>query len=160
MRYLLLSSVAILSCIACSNDAAIGNMKPLDLLKYNVPLTILAPDSAQVQTMDLVVQKDVSIKAGDDFYIQLFMSDATETNQLKLIGGLKADVQKGPFFSKFIQEDDNGFIFENAIDSTKQSYDFRYVKIQGDNEFEFRTGLIGSFTLPEVKRMYHAVQGK
>lgn len=160
MRYLIFSSIAILSCIACSNDAAISDMKPLNLLKYNVPLTILAPDSAKVQTMDLVVQKDVSIKSGEDFYIQLFMSDATETNVSKLIIGLKADVKKGAFFSKFVQEDENGFIFENAIDSTRQSYDFRYLKIQGDNEFEFRTGLIGSFTLPEVKRMYKAVQGK
>jgi len=160
MRYVILSSTFLLFCFACAENAATSHLKPLDLLKYNVPLTILAPASATVQTLDLVVQKDVSIKAGEGYYVQLFMSDATETNSSKILARLKGEVKKGEGFSKFIQEDENGFIFENAIDSTQLNYDFRYVKIQGDNEFEFRTGLIGSFTLPQVEQMYQAVQGE
>ena len=70
---------------------------------------------------------------------------------------LKSDIQKLSFFSKIMEEEDQGFIFEKTLGEDK-TYDFRYVRIQGDNEYVFQTGLMGKFTLEQVKDMYEAVQ--
>ncbi|NNE29805.1 MAG: hypothetical protein HKN16_09210 [Saprospiraceae bacterium] len=142
---------------SCASDSP-EDLVSLDLLKYGVPITIMAPDSAEVKTMDLVVQKDVSIRKGDDFYVQLFMSEASSTQSSVIAARLKGEIKSNPYFSKMISEEESGFIFENAIDSLKPSYDFRFVKVQGDKEYEFRTGLIGTFSLDEVEQMYKAIK--
>ena len=67
-------------------------------------------------------------------------------------------VKNSPFFSEIIKEDDNGFIFKKTISEDRINYDFRYVKIQGDKEYVFQTGLIGQFTLDDVEMMYEAVK--
>ena len=53
---------------------------------------------------------------------------------------------------------DNGFIFEKKLSPDHLNYDFRYFKVQGDKEYVFQTGLIGKFSLEDVKGMYGAVK--
>lgn len=157
MKYftLLLLSFLLFSC----SDNSQENLKPLNLLKHGVPITIMAPDSAEVKTMDLVVQKDITIKKGDDYNVQLFASEASAANVASAITSLKSEVQSGAYFSEFMKEEPAGFIFQIKIDSTHTSYDFRHVKLFGDKEYIFRTGLMGSFTLEQVENMYQSVQG-
>lgn len=157
MRIYCLSLLLCLMFFSCQTEPK-NNWKPLNLLQYDIPLTILAPDSAKVKTMDLLVQKDVTIKQGDDYYIQIFASDAVTTDHKKIVRELKADVQNNPYFSKFVFEEEDGFIYETTIDSTFQSFSFRQVRIQGDREFIFRTGLVGDFTEEQVRKMYDAVK--
>lgn len=142
---------------ACQQEA-VTNLKPLDLLQYDVPITIMAPDSAEVKTMDLLVQKDITIKGGDDYSVQIFVSDATTTDTKLIVAELLADVKKNPYFTKVVKEDTDGFIYETAVDSTHISYGFRQVRVQGDREFIFRTGLIGTFNQKQTERMYEAVR--
>ena len=147
--------------ISCSPDSATSNLTELNLLKDgNIPITIMAPDSAVVQTMDLIVQKDVSIKGPDNYYVQIFASEAQSNKIESLIADVKKEVQTLPYFTKIISEEVDGFIFENQIDSSKFSYDFRHVQVKGDTEYRFQTGLIGTFSLEEVKLMYEAVRKK
>ena len=75
--------------------------------------------------------------------------------QVKSSASLTA-VQEDPFFREMIKEEDQGFIFSKKADSTTVDYDFRYVKILGDKELIFQTGLVGSFSLEDVKIMYNA----
>jgi len=151
--------IALLSLIffACQQDAS-SNLKPLNLLEYDIPITIMAPDSAEVKTMDLLVQKDVTIKSGDDYFVQIFVSDAVTTDTKKIVAELMAEVKKNRYFSKIIKENPEGFIYQTAIDSTHTSYGFRQVRVQGDREFIFQTGLIGTFDQQQVENMYEAVK--
>jgi len=46
------------------------------------------------------------------------------------------------------------------FDSISTNYGFKYLKIQGDKEYIFQTGLVGNFGLDDVKVMYEAVKNK
>ncbi len=133
-------------------------LKPLDLLQYDIPITIMAPDSATVKTMDMGVLKDVSIKKGEDYYIQIYASQASTNDVARVKADQLAEVKNNPYFSKIIEEEDSGFIYEMVIDSSNTNYGFRHIRLQGDKEFIFQTGLVGMFSLEEVKRMLNAVK--
>lgn len=133
------------------------NTSRLDLMSHGLPIAINAPDSAEVVVDDLGIWKDVTVKHGDDYFIQILSSKATSLDINKLKSESLAEVKAGRFFSKIIQEDDAGFVFEKKIDE-KINYDFRHFKIQGDSEYSFQTGLIGTFTEDQVRNMYTSVK--
>jgi hypothetical protein len=144
---------------ACQGEEK-TNLKPLDLLKYGVPITIMAPDSANVKTMDMVVQKDITVKGeeGDGYFVQIYAADASTNDINKLKAEQLAAVKANPYFSKIVKEDAAGFLYETKIDSSTIIHGFRYVKIQGNKEYIFQTGSIGMFTLEDAEMMYQAVQ--
>jgi len=133
-------------------------LKPLDLLQYDIPITIMAPDSAIVKTMDLGVMKDVSVKKGDDYYIQIYASEASTNDLARVKADQLAEVKKNPYFSKIIEEEETGFIYEMVYDSLNTYYGFRHIRLQGDKEFIFQTGLVGMFSLEDAKQMFEAVK--
>ncbi len=147
--------VAILIFTSC------GESKPktsaMDLLKYGMPISVSAPEGSIVESDDLGVMKDVSIKSGDDYFVQIFSGIATERDPKIVIAKLKEETKSDPYFSKIIQEDESGFIYEKKIDE-EVDYDFRFVKVQGDTEFIFQTGLFGTFSEDQVRNMYNSVQ--
>lgn len=141
---------------SCKNDSK-SKYPILDLLSHGFPIEIHAPEGAEVKVTDLGVMKDVTVKK-DDYYVQIFSSEATELDASKVVDRLKNEAQnEDGFFSKMILEEPNGFIFEKKIDD-RINYDFRYVKIQGDNEYVYQTGLIGTYTEDQVRDMYNSVQ--
>jgi len=147
-----------LAAFACQQDAA-SNWVTHDLLEYGLPVSIQGPDSIQVNVTDaLGVLQDVTIDSPEDnFHLQLYASQA-ETDDVALIkADLIADVRRNPFFTKVIEEDENGFVFETMIDSINY-YGFRQVHVQGDQEFIFQTGIAHTFQLEEVLRLRNAVQ--
>ncbi len=151
-----LALLMIVLALGCARE---DQFKPLDLMEYGVPLTILAPDSAVVKKRDMIVQEDITIKGPDGFDVQLYVSNASTTNPRTLKDSLLAEVKRQPYFAKVIRDEDQGFIFENQIDSTATFYDFRYVEIRGGKEYQFQGGLLGNFTLDQAERMYEAVKG-
>lgn len=146
--------------MACNNEPQ-SNLSELNLLEYGLPITVQAPDSAQVKKVDMgSIMKDVTIKYGEDYSIQLYASQATTNDIAKLKAEKLSDIKMNPFFSKIVREEESGFIFETIIDSTTINYGFNYAYVQGDMEYIFSTGLIGTFTLEEVEKMYDAVKQK
>lgn len=142
--------------IACKSDKS-ASYPTLDLLKYGFPIEIKAPEGAEVTESDLGVLKDVTVKSGDDYYVQVFSSDATELDPIKIKSDLLEEVKGGIYFSKIVEDNEIGFIFEKKIDSLI-NYDFRYVKVLADKEYVFQTGLFGKFSEDQVKTMYKSVQ--
>lgn len=142
MRNLSFFSFVLLCLLACSSEP---EWQPLSLLEYGMPVTILAPDSVDIKKMDLVLQEDVSVKKGDDYYVQIFSAEATTRDPEKLKESLKEEVMNNPFFSALVEEGTEGFIYKDQIDSLHSTYGFRYVRIIGDKEYVFQTGLTGSF---------------
>ena len=142
---------------SCKSDPT-SDLVDLDLMSKGIPLKIKAPVDAKVVAENMGVMKDITIQKGSNFYIQILSSNAVTNDKKKIISEEKAIVERGIFFSKIIQEDEFGFIFEKKIDSTTINHDFRFVKIQGDKEYLFQTGLIGNYSVEDVQKMYAAVQ--
>ena len=141
---------------SCRRDKV--NMQSLDLQSHGIPLTIMAPDSAVIQEKDYNFMRDITIKKGDQFFIQIFEFAAPKQDAAgEKLRQLTA-VQEDPFFQEIIKEEDQGFIFSKMADSTTIDYDFRYVRILGDKELIFQTGLVGSFSLEDVKLMYNSIK--
>lgn len=152
---LLASSLIVLSC----KDKSGNNKYPeLDLLEYGVPLKINAPESSVVTVDDLGIVQDITVRKGDKFYLQIIAGTSYLNSLKEVVEKQKADAISSSSFSKIIEEDEHGFIFEKKYASDRISYDFRYVRLQGDNEYVFQTGLLGQFSLEEVKEMYSAIQ--
>ncbi len=156
--YFLLSFILFALCFAGCTKKQSVKLVDLDLMSYEMPIMIKAPADAEIKKMDLIVQKDITVKSGDGFYLQIFESDVTNRDPKKVKEDLLKTVQENPYFSELVQEDPNGFIYKTQIDSTQENYSFRYVRIQGDKEYTFQTGMIGQFTLDQVRTMYNAVK--
>ncbi|MEL6636757.1 MAG: hypothetical protein AAFW73_17495 [Bacteroidota bacterium] len=146
--------LALLSACATENTE---QLQPLSLLQYGLPITILAPDSAEVKSVDMGILKDVTITGEENYAVQIIASRSLNSDMKGLVGEQLAEVKKNPFFSKVVEEEDNGFIFENAIDSTRTNYGFRYIHLAGEQELIIQNGLMGIFSRAEIDRMYRAV---
>ena len=153
---LLIACLALGFLPSCRKDSI--NMQSLDLQPHGIPVTIMAPDSAVIQEKDYNFMRDITVKKGDQFFIQIFEFAAPKQDAAgEKLRQLTA-VQEDPFFREVIKEEDQGFIFSKMADSTTLDYDFRYVRILGEKELIFQTGLVGSFSLEDVKLMYNAVK--
>lgn len=158
MKNITLLLFAILFFAACESEEKV-NLQPLDLLEYGVPVTIMAPDSAEVKKSDFgPFMKDVTVRKGKDYFVQIYASQASTTDIAQLKAQALTEVKGKKYFSKIISEEMAGFIYETKVDSNYIDYGFRYIRVQGSNEFIFQTGLIGPFTLEAVQNMYEAVK--
>jgi hypothetical protein len=145
--------------LACQKEQTLGWEETNLLACCQLPISVLAPDSADIKSSKLGnLYKDVTIKSGDDYFVQIYASEATTNDIAKIKSDQLRQVKEFPFFSKIVEEDEKGFLYENIIDSTNINYSFRYVTVQGDMEYIFQPGLTGLFTEEQVRRMYEAVQ--
>jgi len=151
--------ITILLFSACSGESSnMRDWKELDLLEHGIPFSILAPDSAKVETIDFAnVMKDVSIKKGDDFFVQIFASDANTTDLSKIKAEQIGEVKSEKHFSKIVEDNDKGFIYESKKDSSTTYYGFRYIRLQGTKEYILQNGFRGFFTEDQARSMYKAV---
>ena len=145
---------------SCATDPA-GSWSELDLTAHNLPVKIMAPDSAKVISSNLSsIMRDVTIKSEeDDYSIQILASQASTNDMTRLKAEQLELVRDNRYFSKVVREEDNGFIFENQIDSTS-IFGFRYIIYQGDQEFVFQNGFDATYGLEAIEAMYSAVKQK
>lgn len=158
-RYLFSLVLLVAIVFSCKQDHPAGWNK-LDLLSYGMPLSVLAPDSAKVLSKDMSgLMRDVSIRQGDDYFIQIYSAPAATNDLAQLKAEQLELVRENPYFKAIVDEDPDGFIFELSIDG-RSSFGFRSVRYQGDREFIFQNGLSGIFTEEEARAMYAAVRTK
>ena len=141
---------------SCKTDPLDG-MKKTELMQYGFPIAMHLPEGADIKKTDLGVMQDLTIKAGDNYYVQIFSSDLLTIDKTTVMNEKLVEAKSHPFFSKIISEEEDGFIFEKNVDGVL-NYDFRYVKIQGDKEYVFQTGLVGNYSEEDVKAMYASVK--
>ena len=144
---------------ACQSEPG-GSLRETDLMPYGIPVSIMAPDSAEIKADDLGggLIKDVTIRGKDNYNVQVFATQAETSDMARIKAGQLADVKSIRFFEKIINEEEDGFIYQTAIDSNNISYNFRYIVLQGDLEIIFQAGFLGTFSQEEAERMYQAVQ--
>lgn len=142
---------------SCTNDP-LKDWETVDLNPYDVHVSILAPDSAIVVADDIGVLKDVTIIKGPDYSVQLFMSKSTNPDVAAIKKEQLEEVKSNRLYSKMMEENEDGFIYENKIDKNTTSYGFRYFFQKEDNDYVFQQALSGIFSLDEIKNMYRAVK--
>jgi len=143
--------------IFCSCKDAVPAEK-LNLLKHGLPISIKAPEGAKVVADDLGVMQDVTVQSGENYFVQIYGSDAISIDSKAIFQEKKKEIEGGPFFSEIVKEDETGMIYKKQIDEKTVDYDFIYVKVQGDKEYIFQTGLMGTFDESQVNTMYESVQ--
>ena len=142
---------------SCSSEKD-DYLKPLNLLEYDVPLTILAPDSVNVSKQKFGVSDEVTIESqkSDDYQVRIYFGEATlsvedvKAQQLKFLKDSEIVT-----FSKLIVDEPKGFVYETKIDSTHLNYGFRRIVIMGDREYIFHSGS-GTYTQEQAEEMYQA----
>jgi len=141
---------------SCKSDP-LSDMKKTELMSHGFPIAMYVPEGAVIQKTDLGVMQDLTIKAKKNYYVQIFSSDLLTLDKKVVMNEKLVEAKSHRYFSKIISEEDDGFIFEKNVDGIL-NYDFRYVKIQGDKEFVFQTGLVGNYSEDDVKSMYASVK--
>jgi len=140
--------------IACNSDG----LESINLQEHGANIDIKMPAGAEINSEPLGLRKEITVKQ-DKFNVIILVADevtqtAAEMKKEKLEGVKALDI-----FSKIIQEDDNGFIYEINQGANK-NYDFRYVYVKNGTSHDFRRNFVGDYTLNEVKTMYKAVKQK
>lgn len=145
-----------ISFTACKSDKS-SSYPTKDLLKHGFAINVKAPEDAEIKSDDFGIMQSLSIQKGNEYNIEIFKSETTTTNSKEALQGQIALVKTDPYFSKIIEEYENGIIFEKKIDDNI-NYDFRYVKLVGDKEYVYQTGMVGTYTEESVRAMYNSVQ--
>lgn len=135
-------------------------LKPLDLLSYGFPITVMAPDSAKVQQSSIGIIEELTVEGEGNYGLLVQSSMVTITDEKAIKANELEMVKDGRYFSKVIQDNEKGFLYETVIDSTNFNYEFFYVKIQGEKEFIFRTPYDHSHTEEEVAMVYNSLVAK
>jgi hypothetical protein len=156
MRILTSLTCFLLLFAACEKSPQ-SNYKPLNLLSHGFPITILAPENPEIKVTDMTVMKDLTVKKGEDFNIQIYSSAANSPDFAQVKNEHLEEVKSNPYFKKVVTDNPEGFIYEKQVDST-MTYGFKYVFIQGDQEFIFQNGILGIYTLEQINNMYESVQ--
>ena len=143
--------------LSCSNNKK-EELKKMDLMSYGIPLKVKAPEGTVVKTEDMGIVKDITLRKGDDYFIQILNSSALSGDIAKLKNDQLEEVKKSPYFSKVILDENNGFVYEKKMNDSLFNYDFRYIKIQGDQQYTFQTGLFGMFTKDQAMEMYESIK--
>jgi len=149
--------ILIAFCISCGSSPESG-WPEKDMMEYGVPMTIKTPEDVSIEKTALGFQEDITVKNGNGFDLQIFVSEAMVKTEDAAIQSQKELVKESPYYLQMIQEDPAGFIFENKMDSTQSSFGFRYVKLMGGKEYLFQEGLMGLFSQEQAKAMYNAIQ--
>ncbi len=128
----------------------------LDLLSYGMPITIKAPQEVEINKEDFGVMQGITVK-GEKYDIQIYSGNTNTLDMATLKAEKLNEAKINRYFSKIIEEEEDGFIFEKDIDGEIR-IDFRHIKIIGDKEFTFQKGLVGNFSESEIRNMYEAVK--
>lgn len=143
--------------LSCKSDP-VADFCQLDLLSYGMPIVIKTPENPEINKLDLVFMKDITVTKGADYSVQIFEADVSSRDISVIKTKLISEVKDNPYFSTILQNDPAGFIYENKVDSGYVNYGFRHIRLQGDKEYIFQQGLRGKFSRESVQAMYASVQ--
>ena len=152
---LVLSMVMIYSC-----DNAVSKYEPLDLMSHGMPIKILAPSNTLIKSDDLGILKDLTIvdTLNGGYNIQIYSSKTDILDRAKLLDQIKLEIEATEFFSKMIEETENGFIYEKKVTEDYINYDFRVVRLQSDVKYTIQAGFGEQYQIEDIESMFNAVK--
>jgi hypothetical protein len=138
--------------------------KEFNLSSFGIPVTVSAPDGAEVKKglmggeVDGVQLINVDIKK-DNFVLSVMMWDQEPEGDLEsAVEDARGVTEETDGFKGYILEEENGYIAK-IVEDGETDYDFTYVLEKDDRHIEFMTGLsMKNFTEAEVRAMYAAAK--
>lgn len=155
-KYLFLICIGCLLFTNCKSDKS-DSYPSKDLLKHGFAISVKAPEDAEVKFDDYGIMQELTIAKGVEYNVQILKSTSNTSSTKEALEGQMNLVKSDRYFSKVIEEYEKGFIFEKKIDDNI-NYDFRYIKLVGEDEYIYQTGMIGTYTEENVRAMYNSVQ--
>jgi len=155
-KYIFLIIISCFLFINCKSDKS-SKYPQKDLLKHGFAISVKAPENAVIKFDDYGIMQELTISQGEEYNIQILKSVTNTSNEKEALNSQMNLVKGDLYFSKVIEEYEKGFIFEKKIDENI-NYDFRYVKLIGEDEYIFQTGMVGTYTEESVREMYNSVQ--
>lgn len=140
----------------CKTDPSY-HFEEVDLMKHGLPLKVKAPAEMEVEKSTTMGQQDYLLDGGEDYFVQVFVSDFNSGSRENLVEELKNNISGNRFFNGFLVEEEDGFIYEFKIDTTNSNFGFRRVHIQGDKEYIFQNGMGKIFSEEQATGMFEAV---
>lgn len=131
--------------------------KGMDLLKYGIPYTVMAPDDTKVSRIGGGQMTDIKLSDGQAYDVLIFMKRAETKNINRLKQFRKEEVSFYPNFKKIVEEYNEGFLYEIYGSTGEAAYAFYAIKVVGDHEIDFISGNNKDFTEKEVKDMIKTV---
>jgi hypothetical protein len=156
LKIFLAVSLFTFSCTSKSKPSGPGT----DLLKYGIPDRILVPVNSTIAPLGSGKTTGITITAENDLEVQGIMTFSLTKNYQKLLLDKKREISSDPYFVKIVEETDNGFLFEKQVTEKAKAYDFRVLKIIGDQELTYLCGIKKEYTEAEVKEMMKWVTSK
>lgn len=159
MRKTIITLLSIIALLWSCQTGGGSDLVEKDLMEHGVPVTIMVPDSATVKARNMgTLMKDITVKGEGNYDLQIMASSATTSDLARVKAEQLATVKTNRYFSRILTEEENGFLYEVAIDSNNVNYNFRYIHLQGDQEIIFSAGMASTLTQEEAERIYEAVK--
>ena len=145
--------------MACETDTAASQDWPeLNLLQYEVPVKVRAPEGTSVKSDNLGILQDVTLTGPDGYHVQLYVAEALGMPAAEVLQEQRKEVESMRYFAAVTEEFPDAFLFRVVVDTSQISYDFRHVKVVGNKEMVFQTGLTSNSTEAEAKAMLAAIR--
>lgn len=143
----------------CQQDRPPREWTELSLEEHGLPLQLLAPPDARIQTKDMAgFVHDITIRSRDtSFALQVFASPVSNLGPVEVLEQQRRRVRENPYFEQIVSEYDHGFIYRLNIDG-QTGYGFRLVRRVGEQDVVLQNGLSKLFSEREIRRMYRALQ--
>lgn len=111
MKWVIASTCLLIALQSCERHEI--RLEKLNLAPHGVNLVIMAPDSSGIDVRQYETIKDITIRKGPYYDIQIFESEATSMD----VGALKTEelqaLWEEAYFRELTWEDKAGFIFKN-----------------------------------------------
>ena len=137
--------------------------KTVQLIEYGIPVSIQAPEDAQVTNQSDNFMQDVLLK-GTHYYVQIYGTPATTTNCNNLAQEALTDLKTtDPTFKQVVRQDDCGFIYAIQTENdTTTYYNFDYYAIKGNKAYRFTStsGPLVDLNQSDLEAIYEAVKGQ
>lgn len=153
---LLLMSL-VFSMTACTSDQQ-PELEQVDLMKHGLPIKVNAPSDIEVRSSTTMGQGDFILDGGEDYFVQIFVGDASSGGKESLLNELKGTITSNRFFHEFVVEEEDGFVYEFQLDSLNSNFGFRRVWMQGDKEYIFQNGMGKIFSKDQAMFMFNALK--
>jgi hypothetical protein len=161
---ILVSLMAVACFTSMASLAKYASSKAYDLSEYGIPVSVVAPEGAEVRTGLVngeidglhIYSADV-IK--DRFLLMASMWDFEPEESLQeALATQKGIAEENENFVGYLLEEDNGYISKSIADG-EADYDFCYILQKGDRHIQFGIAFtITAFTEAEIKTLYLAAK--
>lgn len=148
----------LLAALACEPDTPQSNWPELNLLEYEVPVKVRAPEGTTVKSDNLGILQDVTLTGPDGYHVQLYVSESLGMPAAEVLAQQKEEVRAMRYFADIVEEMPDAFLFRVVVDTSNISYDFRHIKVVGEKELAFQSGLTSNPTEAEAKAMLEAIR--